>query len=426
MSSSDTTTPPDSGSGTEAAIGQDPWRPDSGDTEASSHGPDGAGAAPLKGDPADFELRVQPRRVTRINRRVLAVLAGVGAFAVLGIFSLALAPPDRNGGATAPEVRIAGRPRLEAVEQLPATYQDMAFTVPGAAAAPANSEGAAPDGTPPALADAEAAARRREAERATDAMRSELFFPVRRSDPAPAPPSPLAAAGSDTEPGLVPATEPDAQARRQAFLEVTPSADIYNPHLLEEPLSPWQVMAGSVLRAALVTGLNSDLPGFVVAQLTEDVFDSVTGTVVLLPRGTRLLGRYDSRVAFGQERALAVWQRLILPDGASVVVENLPAADAAGYAGLSDTVDVHGWRLARGILLSSLLGVGTELAWKDEGDVTRALRESVQDGTDKAAGALVQRELDVRPTLRVRPGWPLTVLVHRDLVLRPWRGPSGP
>ena len=319
---------------------------------------------------------------------------------------------------------MPGRPRLEAVEQLPATYQDMAFTVPGAAAAAVNPEKPETEGTVPAHADAEAAARRREAERATDAMRSELFFSVRRSPPVP--PSAPTTSESGAGPDFASVTEPDAQDRRQAFLEAGPSADIYNPHLLEEPLSPWQVMAGSVLRAALVTGLNSDLPGFVVAQLTEHVFDSVTGTVVLLPRGTRLLGRYDSGVAFGQERALVVWQRLILPDGASVVVENLPAADEAGYAGLSDTVDIHGWQLARGILLSSLLGVGTELAWKDEGDVTRAFRESVQDGTDKAAGALVQRELDVQPTLRVRPGWPLTVLVHRDLVLRPWRGPSGP
>ncbi|MCE2475702.1 MAG: TrbI/VirB10 family protein [Alphaproteobacteria bacterium] len=404
--------------------GKDSWWPGHGETEAPPPGPDGAGAAPPKGDPADFELRVQPRGVTRINRRVLAVLAGVGVLAVLGIFSFALAPPDRHEGATAPEIRVPGRPRLEAVEQLPATYQDMAFTVPGAAAAAVNPEKPETEGTVPAHADAEAAARRREAERATDAMRSELFFSVRGS--APVPPPPPAPAGPGAGPDFASVTEPDAQDRRQAFLEAGPSADIYNPHLLEEPLSPWQVMAGSVLRAALVTGLNSDLPGFVVAQLTEHVFDSVTGTVVLLPRGTRLLGRYDSGVAFGQERALVVWQRLILPDGASVVVENLPAADEAGYAGLSDTVDIHGWQLARGILLSSLLGVGTELAWKDEGDVTRAFRESVQDGTDKAAGALVQRELDVQPTLRVRPGWPLTVLVHRDLVLRPWRGPSGP
>ena len=424
MNGTDATSPPGSGAGTEAAGGQDPWQPGYEDTEAPPLGPDGAGATPPKGDPADFELRVQPRRVTRINRRVLAVLAGVGALAVLGIFSFALAPPDRHEGATAPEVRMPGRPRLEAVEQLPATYQDMAFTVPGAAAAAVNPEKPEAEGAVPAHADAEAAARRREAERATDAMRSELFFSVRRS--APVPPSVPAAAGPGAGTDFASVTEPDAQARRQAFLAAGPSADIYNPHLLEEPLSPWQVMAGSVLRAALVTGLNSDLPGFVVAQLTEHVFDSVTGTVVLLPRGTRLLGRYDSGVAFGQERALVVWQRLILPDGASVVVENLPAADEAGYAGLSDTVDIHGWKLARGILLSSLLGVGTELAWKDEGDVTRAFRESVQDGTDKAAGALVQRELDVQPTLRVRPGWPLTVLVHRDLVLRPWRGPSGP
>ena len=128
-----------------------------------------------------------------------------------------------------------------------------------------------------------------------------------------------------------------------------------------------------------------------------------------------------SQVAFGQKRALVVWHRLILPDGASMVVGNLPATYEAGHAGMSDTVDMHGWRQARRMLLSSPLGIGTELAWANEGDVTRAFREAVQDGTDKAVGALVKRELDVQPTPRVRPSWPLAVLVHRDLLLRPWQ-----
>lgn len=386
-------------------------------TEEAPPGPDDAGEAPAKGDPADFELRASPRRVTRINRRVLAVLAGAGALAVFGVFTVALDSPPREEGGTVQEVWHPGQPRPEAIERLPETYQEIAFApVPEPAPPPV------PDEAAPGLpADEDAAERKRQAKRATEALRSELFFPVRRTAPPAAGPAPGTRVPAGPEPGLVQASEPGQQARMQAFLEAAPSADIYNPHLLEEPLSPWQVMAGSVLRAALITGLNSDLPGFIVAQLTEDVFDSVTGTVLLLPRGTRLLGRYDSQVAFGQERALVVWHRLILPDGASVVVENLPATDEAGHAGVSDTVDMHGWRLARGILLSSLLGIGTELAWADEGDVTRAFRESVQDGTDKAAGALVKRELDVQPTLRVRPGWPLAVLVHRDLLLRPWQ-----
>ena len=336
---------------------------------------------------------------------------------MFGVFTVALDSPPRQEGGTVQEVWHPGQPRPEAIERLPETYQEIAFApVPEPAPPPVPDEAA-----PGRPADEDAAERKRQAKRATEALRSELFFPVRRTAPPAAGPAPGARVPAGPEPGLVQASEPGRQARMQAFLEAAPSADIYNPHLLEEPLSPWQVMAGSVLRAALITGLNSDLPGFIVAQLTEDVFDSVTGTVLLLPRGTRLLGRYDSQVAFGQERALVVWHRLILPDGASVVVENLPATDEAGHAGVSDTVDMHGWRLARGILLSSLLGIGTELAWADEGDVTRAFRESVQDGTDKAAGALVKRELDVQPTLRVRPGWPLAVLVHRDLLLRPWQ-----
>jgi len=386
-------------------------------TDEAPPGPDDTGETPVKGDPTDFELRASPRRITRINRRVLAVLAGTAALAVFGVFTVALDSPPREEGGTVQEVWHPGRPHPEAIERLPESYQEIAFApVPEPVPPPV------PDESAPSLAaDKDAAERQRQAKRATEALRSELFFSVPGSAPPAAGPAPDAGVPAGPEPGSVPASEPARQARMQAFLEAAPSADIYNPHLLEEPLSPWQVMAGSVLRAALITGLNSDLPGFVVAQLTEDVFDSVTGTVLLLPRGTRLLGRYDSQVAFGQERALVVWHRLILPDGASVVVENLPATDEAGHAGISDTVDMHGWRLARGILLSSLLGIGTELAWADEGDVTRAFRESVQEGTDKAAGALVKRELDVQPTLRVRPGWPLAVLVHRDLLLRPWQ-----
>src|SRR3546814_1463150 len=115
-------------------------------------------------------------------------------------------------------------------------------------------------------------------------------------------------------------------------------------------------MAGSVIAASLITGINSDLPGLVTAQVTENVYDTVTGSALLIPQGARLIGAYDSVVAFGQSRALLVWQRIVMPDGSSIQIDNLPATDAAGYAGLGDEVDFHTWRLIKGVVLSTLLG----------------------------------------------------------------------
>ena len=160
---------------------------------------------------------------------------------------------------------------------------------------------------------------------------------------------------------LDPDRDQNNQQRKLDFLNQPVEKSIYNPHALQTPASPYQVMAGSIIAASLVTGLNSDLPGLVVAQVTENVYDSVTGRTLLIPQGARLIGSYDSVVAFGQSRALLVWRRIVLPDGSSVQIDNLPATDAAGYAGLEDEVDYHTWRLLKGVALSTLLGVGTEL-----------------------------------------------------------------
>ena len=160
-----------------------------------------------------------------------------------------------------------------------------------------------------------------------------------------------------------------------------------------------------------------------IAQITANVYDTVTGRWLLVPQGSRLIGVYDSVIAFGQERALVVWRRIVLPDGSSVVIENLPATDAQGYAGLADEVDFHTWRLLKGIALSTLLSVGTELTFgEDETDLVKAIRESVQDNASNVGQTLTERNLDIQPTITVRPGWPLRVIVHKDLVLRPWRG----
>lgn len=209
------------------------------------------------------------------------------------------------------------------------------------------------------------------------------------------------------------------QDRKLDFLEDGPDPDIYNPHALQEPTSPYQVMAGTIIAASLVTGLNSDLPGQVIAQVTEHVYDTVTGEHLLIPQGTRLIGRYDSNIAFGQERALVVWQRLILPNGTSIVVDNLPGVDVAGQAGLEDEVDFHTWRLLRGIALSTLLGTGSELATRDDEDALIAAgRESAFESANDVGQEITRRNLDIQPTIRVRPGFPLRVIVNRDLILR--------
>ncbi|WP_225708134.1 TrbI/VirB10 family protein, partial [Bradyrhizobium cenepequi] len=215
---------------------------------------------------------------------------------------------------------------------------------------------------------------------------------------------------------------PSSQARKLAFVGAKADTETTNPHALVPAPSTYAVMAGSIIPASLVTGLNSDLPGATIAQVTENVYDTVTGEHLLIPQGTRLVGKYDSVVAFGQKRALVVWSRLILPNGNSIVIENLPATDVAGYAGLEDEVDFHTWQLLKGVALATLIGVGTQLSiGNDESDLVKALRESTQQTTNRAGQRLVERELDVQPTITVRPGWPLRVIVSKDLMLKPYQ-----
>lgn len=153
--------------------------------------------------------------------------------------------------------------------------------------------------------------------------------------------------------------DPNGQQRKTAMVGKANDGGDVNPHRLTAPVSPWTLQAGSIIAASLITGLNSDLPGLVTAQITENVYDSVTGRSLLIPQGSRLVGSYDSVVAFGQSRALVVWQR-ILPDGSSIRIDNVPATDTQG---LSDKIDRHTWRLLKGVDLSTLLGVGTELSF---------------------------------------------------------------
>ena len=216
--------------------------------------------------------------------------------------------------------------------------------------------------------------------------------------------------------------DPNAQGRKAAFVAGKDTGGDVNPHALAPAASPYMLSAGSVIAASLITGLRSDLPGLVTAQVTENVYDSATGRILLIPQGARLVGSYDSVVAFGQHRALVVWQRIVLPDSSSLRLDNAPATDAAGYAGLADKVDFHTWSLLEGVALSTLLGVSSELAFTGDGDLVQAIRRSTQDTVSRAGDQITSRNLTVQPTITVRPGAIVRLVVHKDLILAPWRG----
>jgi type IV secretory pathway VirB10-like protein len=208
-----------------------------------------------------------------------------------------------------------------------------------------------------------------------------------------------------------------AQDRQLAFLNAGVDRRTVSPDRVMAPASPYVLQTGAVIAAALITGIRSDLPGQITAQVTEHVYDSPTGRILLVPQGTRLIGEYSNDVGFGQRRVLLVWKRLILPNGRSIVLERQPGADAQGYAGLQDGVDYHWWDLAKAAGLSTLLSVGAELAVDDQDRLLRAIRNGGQDTINDAGQQIIRRQLNVAPTLTIRPGFPVRVIVTRDLVI---------
>ena len=396
--------------------------------------------------PDDIELRVRPRPVRRINRKVLMGGTALLSLVLFGAVLVALDPPDFRGGQQVQELYNTDRkPVADGLAGLPSTYDaipKLGPPLPGDLGdalhkVDTNAPPELPIGDKPFQPDPEAdiarADRIRMARLAQQGRESKLFYSVATASKVgdankeegtatQAQPSPFAALGQlDALQGQGQPALQTAQEKKLAFLNDKPDGLIYNEHSLQKPISPFTLMAGSIIPASLVTGLNSDLPGFVIGQVTENVYDTVTGRHLLVPQGTKIIGKYDSVVAFGQKRALVIWQRLIRPDGSSLVIDNLPATDEGGYAGLEDKVDYHTWALLKGIALATLLGVGTEVSiGNNENDIISAIRQSAQENTNQAGQQFVQRQLDVQPTLTVRPGWPLRIIVHKDMILEPY------
>ncbi|MGE0408336.1 MAG: TrbI/VirB10 family protein, partial [Amphiplicatus sp.] len=393
-----------------------------------------------KSEPDALPLRAAPRPVTRLNRNALMIAAGGAGLLIFAAASVALKPPRAfDEGAPKELYNVETKPKAEGLDALPKSYAEvkpqLGKPLPGdlgaallhaeQSLAASGDEGflerpdyAALSPTPfrnSPEADAERQAALKEAQVKQAAREAGVFFqlasrnnvdrnPARSSDYVPA--SPFEFPGAAQAPILFGAereNDPGRQIRKLDFLGERSESLTDNPHRIEDRITPFEVMAGTIIPASLITGINSDLPGTVIAQVTQNVHDSVTGQYVLIPQGARLIGRYDSVIAFGQSRALLVWSRIIYPDGASILIDNMPASDVAGYSGLADQVDFHTFRILKGVVLSTLLGVGTELSFgSTESDIVEALRESAQSSANQAGQKIVQRNLDIQPTIKVR------------------------
>lgn len=403
-------------------------------------------AAP-KVTPENVALRAQPRPVTRLNRRTLAILAGGLAVAVLGATMWSLQPRKRSTSEQAELYNVDRVSRSEGLDLLPSDYSKLPPHVPELGpplpgdlgpAIVKSQQPVAPTYTPSGHAppNAEHDAQRKEAEAAAGAS---VFFRSNNQRAAAAPTQlaaaspvsglagfdPMAAGPASTAARPAdPTAVQNRQDQKEAFLKAG-STETRNSGNLKMPTSPYQVMAGAVISGALVTGIKSDLPGDVIATVTEPVYDTATGKFVLIPQGSRILGRYNSQVSYGQSRVQVVWNRIILPDTSSLTLDNLAGADPAGNSGLEDGVDWHWDRIFAGAALTTLLGVGAELAApenRQNGDrVINAGRNSLQDSVNQVGQEMTRRNLNIQPTLTERPGLPVRIIVNRDLVLRPYQ-----
>lgn len=381
----------------------------------------------------DLRLRAERPRVTRLSRKVLIGLGSVAGLAIAAALIYAL--QTRRADQSAKELySTENRTTADGLTGLPRDYTGipkLGPPLPGDLGRPilsAQNNGQPVPATGPLPQPGITPEEQRRLQEIEAARLSKLFasteFRATPSLPAPATPNatPSTTLAVPAEaPPLDPNSMQNMQDRKLAFVNGPVDRRTVSADRLANSASPYVVQAGTVIPAALITGIHSDLPGQVTAQVTEHVYDTPTGKFLLIPQGSRLIGQYDSQVAFGQKRVLLVWNRIMLPNGKSIILERQQGADAQGFSGLEDEVDYHWWDLAKAAALSTLLGIGTELGSSDqESDLVRALRRGSQDSINNTGQQLVRRQLNIQPTLTIRQGFPVRVIVNRDLVMAPY------
>ena len=378
------------------------------------------------------ELRLRPERppVTRLSRRVLTGLAAIAALSVSAALIFALYQGQRKTTGTTELYNTENKPTPDALAALPRDYAGVPRNVPALGPPLPGDLGRPIRNAQLAGAGEGVDAEQQRVAQETEAARISRLFATtnvreRPTIPVPVPTSltadqgPAAQIGRSEGPPLDPDALLNMQDRKLAFLTAAVDRKTVSPDRLADPPSRYVVQAGAVIPAALITGIRSDLPGEVTAQVTENIYDSPTGKYLLVPQGAKLIGAYDSQISFGQDRVLLVWTRLIMPSGRSIVLERQAGADTQGFAGLEDEVDHHLGRVLAAAALSTLLGVGAETgATNNDSAILTALRRGSSDSLNQAGQQVVRRNLNIQPTITIRPGFPVRVIVNRDLVFR--------
>jgi type IV secretion system protein TrbI len=378
---------------------------------------------PPPAHPSGMRLRSAAPPVTRLSRRVLV---GVSSLALGGVaVALAIALWPHKSAAPKEQAQTAGNVLPDAVTRLPKDYSQLPQApklgppLPGDLGKPMLKAGV----VTPAIASAPSPEQQRIAQEQAAARTSHLFAINNTAGAAPptAPANAPASSPTVNQTSSDPTSIENMQASKIAFANTGAGQETVSPARIQHPTSPYIIQAGWVINAALAKGMKSDLPGDVHAQVTEAVYDSPTGRYLLIPQGSMLEGKYSSQVSFGQTRMQVVWTRLIFPNGNSVSLGHLTGADGEGYAGLEDDVDEHWGSIFKAAVLSTILSVGAEAGTSDtENNLAQAIRAGASTSINQAGEQIVERNLNIQPTLTERFGLPVTVSVDQDLVLEPY------
>lgn len=241
------------------------------------------------------------------------------------------------------------------------------------------------------------------------------------------PPAGVPGSGVMVPPLQVDGADPNGQGSKTAFMDRQPIADPYLNAKREAPRSRTELKAGSVIPAIMVGGINSDLPGEIVGQVSRNVYDSATGDYLLIPAGAKVVGVYDSRVVYGQSRVLVAWERIIFPDGSSISIGGMPGTDIGGYSGFSDKVNRHFWPTFRDALFMTVISAGAQLSQPQSTNgenysPSQIAAAALGQQFSQVGMELVSRNMDRQPTLEIRPGYQFNVMLNKDVILPPWRG----
>jgi type IV secretory pathway VirB10-like protein len=369
-----------------------------------------------------LRLRAERPRITRLSRKVLAGGTALAFLLISGAVLWALRSNHPHNPAPDELYSTDHHNVADGLTMLPQDYAGIPHDVPRLGSALPGDLGrsiATVEGpSVPIGLDAE----QQRASQETEAARTSKVF-ASTSAPVASPHAASQETATKTASSSDETFTQNGQDSKLLFVNAPVDRRTTAPGRLSRPASPFVIQAGTIIPAALITGIRSDLPGQITAQVTESIFDSPTGRFKLVPQGARLIGIYDSQVAFGQSRVLLVWTRLLMPNGRSIVLERQPGANAGGYAGLQDEVDNHWLELFKAAALSTLSSVGTELGSSgNDSDIIQALRRGAGDSLNQAGHQVVRRNLNIQPTLTIRAGFPVRVIVNRDLVLEPYKG----